>query len=410
SHEPGREAEVDFAEVWVRLAGAPVKAHLFTLRLSHSGKAVHRVYPSQGQEAFFEGHVAAFEALGGIPCGQIRYDNLKPAVHRVCFGRNRAESQRWITFRSHYGFDAFYCTPGIEGAHEKGGVEGEVGRFRRRWFVPVPEVASLAELNERLEEADAAEDARHVDGRARSIGADFAVEAPLLTPLPTEAFDCALTLTPKVDRYSRVGVRQCYYSVPARLIGRRVRVRLGASQVEVFDGSRAVACHPRLTARGAEHLVLDHYLEILAGKPGALPGSKPLAQARGDGSFTALHEAFWSAARARCGDSDGTRLLIEVLLLHRRVARAHVLAGVDAALRAGSLSPDLVAIEARKHAIRVGEDHTTQVEAAAPRRSAAALVTLPARRVARQLPDDSRPAPSVAAYDQLLTRTPGRVS
>src|SRR6266566_4541002 len=109
-------------------------------------------------------------------------------------------------------FDAFYCQPGKEGAHEKGGVEGEVGRFRRRWFVPVPEVASLAELNERIAAADEAEDARHVDGRAASIGADFAVEAPVLGPLPADGFDCALTLSPRVDRYARIPVRQCRYS------------------------------------------------------------------------------------------------------------------------------------------------------------------------------------------------------
>ena len=57
--------------------------------------------------------------------------------------------------------------PGREGAHEKGGVEGEIGRFRRRWFVPVPQAASLAELNARLAEADAAEDARHIEQRGR---------------------------------------------------------------------------------------------------------------------------------------------------------------------------------------------------------------------------------------------------
>ena len=80
----------------------------------------------------------------------IRYDNLKSAVSRVLFGRNRVESERWVAFRSHYGFDAFYCQPGIDGAHEKGGVEGEGGRFRRTHLVPVPEVDSLAELNELL--------------------------------------------------------------------------------------------------------------------------------------------------------------------------------------------------------------------------------------------------------------------
>jgi transposase len=415
AHEPGRDAEVDFGEVWLRLGGELVKAHLFTLRLSYSGKSAHKVFPSQGQEAFLEGHVYAFDQLGGVPCGQISYDNLKPAVYRVCFGRNRIESERWIMFRSHYGFDAFYCQSGKEGAHEKGGVEGEVGRFRRRWFVPVPDVASLEELNGRLAEADAAEDARHIDGRARSIGADFAVEQALLAQLPVEGFDCALTLQPKADRYARIPVRQCRYSVPARLIGRRVRVRLTASTVEAFDGSRLVATHARLVARGAEHLVLDHYLEVLAGKPGALLGSVPLAQARRDGTFTAVHEAFWAAARAKHGDSAGTRVLIEVLLLHRRVARPHVLAGITAALAAGSVSPDLVAIEARKAALgtpaAADTDDMSTVERPVPVRSPAKLVTLSARRNARQL-SDARPAPSVAAYDELLTTTTtsGRVS
>ncbi|NUK82683.1 IS21 family transposase, partial [Streptomyces lunaelactis] len=83
----------------------------------------HRVFASQAQESFLEGHVIAFRVLDGIPTRHIRYDNLKPAVKQVCTGRNRVESERWVTFRSHYGFDAFYCMPCNDGAHEKCGVE-----------------------------------------------------------------------------------------------------------------------------------------------------------------------------------------------------------------------------------------------------------------------------------------------
>jgi hypothetical protein len=132
-HAPGAEAEVDFGEVWVVLAGVTTQCHMFTFRLSHSGKAIHRVYPTQAQEAFLEGDIDAFEDIGGVPTRHIRYDNLTDAVVKVIYGtgRQRTENQRWVLFRSHYGFDAFYCHPGIEDAHEKGGVEGEVGRFRR---------------------------------------------------------------------------------------------------------------------------------------------------------------------------------------------------------------------------------------------------------------------------------------
>jgi hypothetical protein len=214
---------------------------LFTLRLSCSGKAVHRVFASQGQEAFLEGHQYAFETLGRVPAGQIRYDNLKSAVSRVLFGRNRTESQRWIAFRSHYRIEAFYCIPGPAGAHEKGGVEGEVGRFRRQHLVPVPEACSPAELNQCIAAADLADDARHIEHRVRTVGQDFELERGLLRPLPTERFQTGLELRPLVDRYARITVRQARYSVPSRLIGRRVRVLLGASELTVFDGRAEVA-------------------------------------------------------------------------------------------------------------------------------------------------------------------------
>src|SRR5918999_4862841 len=112
--------------------------------------------------------------MRGVPFDKIRYDNLRSAVHRVLFGRTRSESGRWLAFRAHYGFEAFYCLPGRDGAHEKGGVEGDGSRFRRAHLVPVPTVESLAELNARLAAADAAEDARHVDGRAQTVGEAFA--------------------------------------------------------------------------------------------------------------------------------------------------------------------------------------------------------------------------------------------
>jgi transposase len=181
-HAPGVEAQVDFGEVWVVLNGVRTKCFLFVFWLAHSGKAIHRVYPTQAQEAFLEGHIAAFEAIGGIPSGHIKYDNLKGAVSQVVHGpgRARVENERWVLFRSHYGFDAFYCQPGIEGAHEKGGVEGAVGWFRRNHLTPMPEVTDLDELNAKIQAWEAADDARVISGRAEPVGAAFAREQPLL--------------------------------------------------------------------------------------------------------------------------------------------------------------------------------------------------------------------------------------
>ncbi|MFE6056797.1 hypothetical protein ACFQ6N_39180 [Kitasatospora sp. NPDC056446] len=229
-----------------------------------------RVYATASQEAFLEGHLEAFTVLGGVPSVHIRYDNLKPAVKQVLFGRSRLESARWASFKSWYQFSAFYCAPGEVGAHEKGGVEHEGGRFRRKHLVQPPVVESLAELNERLAAIDVAEDARHIHGQPTSIGFDFEAERERLRPLPADDYDCGIDLTPVVARNSRITVRQCYYSVPAKFIGAKVRVKLRANELWVFDGRKVVARHPQLTRRYTYHDLLDHYAGDPAGQAGGV--------------------------------------------------------------------------------------------------------------------------------------------
>jgi hypothetical protein len=162
-----------------------------------------------------------------------------------------------------------------------------------------------------------------------------------------------------------------------------VAVRLGARAVEVHHEGRAVAVHERSHVKGSQTLLLDHYLEVLVRKPGALPGSLTLAQARASGAFTAAHERFWRRARRRLGDAAGTRALIEVLLLHRTLPFLAVHAALDAVARFGSADPDLVAIEARR--LAAGRGPTA--------------VTLDRADVA---PGWARPVPALAGYDALL--------
>jgi len=299
-------------------------------------------------------------------------------------------------------FAAFYCEPGIAGAHEKGGVEGQVGYFRRNHLVPVPEVGSLAELNARIAAAEQAEDARRIGARIRTIGQDFAAEAARLIPLPDEPFETGLLLTPRVDRYSQVTVRMNRYSVPVRLIGRQVRVVLRSSELVIYDGRHEAARHGRMTARGGETLVLDHYLEALMRKPGALAGSVPLDQARAAGAFTGAHEALWSAARRASGEPAATRVLVEVLLLHRHMDAADVVTGIEAALSVGAHAADVVAVEARRAADARAAGPAPQAGGGGTR-DVPQVTSLTLRRLAA-LPADSRPLPAVSAYDQLLTR------
>ncbi|GAA2530915.1 hypothetical protein Ahu01nite_094580 [Winogradskya humida] len=402
THRPGEEAEVDFGEVTINLRGEPVTCMLFALRLSFSGKAVHRIFASGGTEAFLEGHAHAFTALDGVPTGKIRYDNLRAAVAQVLgFSRQRVETIRWTAFRSHFSVDAFYCQPGLQGAHEKGGVEGQIGWFRRNHLVPVPEVDSFEQLNAMVDAWDAADEARRIGSRAQTIGEMFAIEQPLLVPLPGEPFETGTWLGPRVDRYSQVTVRTNRYSVPVRLVGRHVRVHLHASHLVVYDDRTEVARHERLMAKGRTRLDLDHYLEALLRKPGALPGSTALEQARSAGRFTPVHDAWWEAVRKTHGDATGTRALVEVLLLHRHMSHEHVVAGLATALQAGALTADAVALQARKFAET--DDHRHPVDRQVW--PVSNVISLTERRLA-QLPADTRPLPTVTAYDQLLRLPP----
>jgi transposase len=378
-HPLGEEAEVDFGSASVYLAGVLVEVSMFIMRLSASGRGYARAYLNEAQEVFLDGHVRAFGHYGGVP-KRIRYDNLKAAVERVLKGRDRIESDRFMALRSHYGFDSFFCQPGLKGSHEKGGVEGEVGRFRRRHLVPVPKVDSMVELNELLAAGAAKDDERFIAQRRITVAEHFVLEADTLRPLPAEAFDVSVVASHRVDRKSRVSVRGCLYSVPAAHVGKRLDVRLGAETVEVYDGATVVARHAR-ALKGDEVLALDHYLEVLAIKTGAFPGATAFARARAGGAFGAVHERFWAEARRRLGDRDGTRALIEILLLHRSVPADALVTGMRRALTAGSIDATVIAIEARR---------------------AAEPIVATVVPIGEGLSRFDRPAPSIADYDDLL--------
>ena len=219
-----------------------------------------------------------------------------------------------------------------------------------------------------------------------------------------------------MDPKSRVCVRQSYYSVPVRLAGRKVTVRLGARELAVLDGTRVVATHVRSLHKGTEDLVLDHYLEVLARKPGALPGATALHQARAAGTFTGGHQRYWDTARHRLGDSAGTRALIAVLLLHRTLPAGAVEAGMAAALGCDRIDADLVAVAARRHLDEVASTQqvtttgTTAAMEALPLLEAAAPgmgVGMGGRAWLGGDTPDTRPEPDLSGYDELLPAAGG---
>jgi transposase len=379
-HDPGVGAEVDWGEADVNLAGVLTTVFLFFMRASFSGAAFCQGSLVETQQAFLELHVEAFDWFGGV-FEQLRYDNLASAVKRVLKGRRRVESDRFVALRSHYLFESEFTRPGIEGAHEKGGVEGEVGRFRRNHLVPVPAVASLAELNALLLKGCERDLGRRIVGRSVTVGEAWATERPLLGALPADRFDVAETATPRVDAKSLVTVRQNRYSVPVSLAGLRVSVRIGAREITVSHGGKQVACHERLQGRFGTSAKLDHYLELLERKPGGLERSLALRQERERGAWPACFDEFWAALTVRYGASEAARQMIDVVMLIREHDPARVALAVQGALAAGAHDGRAVAVLARR-AHTAGQPPPLQLE---PR-----------------LALHARPEPGLAEYNELI--------
>ncbi|HMJ35044.1 MAG TPA: hypothetical protein VK501_14125 [Baekduia sp.] len=207
--------------------------------------------PVETQQAFQEGHVHAFAWFDGV-FGEVRYDNLTSAVKQVLKGRRRVESDRFVALRSRYLYDSVFTTPGIAGAHEKGGVEGEVGRLRRNHLVPVPAVGSIAQLNRLLLDACEQDLSRRIAGRPLTVAEQLAIERPALRALPAEPLDATETASVRVDSKALVTVRQNRYAVPVALAGLRAGAAVGAREI-IISPPRPRGGAPRAAARPLCH-------------------------------------------------------------------------------------------------------------------------------------------------------------
>ena len=381
-HEAGEEGEVDLYEAVVEFDAGQEKVDFFVMRGCHSGASFHWPLRTVDQQAFMEAHAEGFSHFGGS-FRTMRYDNLKQAVRKILRGHDREQSERFKRLRSHYLFDAVFCQPGLRGAHEKGGVEGEVGHFRRNFLVPVPKVRDWQHLIEHCRSSMRKDLDRQIDGREESIGEALARERLLLLDLP-ESFDSKRRFKPRVDDKSRVVLLRNRYSVPVELCGLEVEAELTSLEVVVRHHGQEVARHARLYGSGGDRLVLDHYLEVLRYKPQALANSIPLHQAKANGSFPPAYVELFSRLRKRLGESEGARQMVDILFLHRRYGAAVVSAAVNAALSSGAYDFSAVALIAR------GFD-TPKTTVARPLRL-------------RLLHGPDVPVPDCSQYDQLLTK------
>jgi transposase len=251
-YRPGQVLQVDWAEMPTRptIAGRERRVYALICTLPFSGASTAYFTFDMTIESFLQGHVRAFEWLGGVP-RECVYDNLRAAVARreKVDGRDVITwNQRFSQLRGHYAFHATACTP--QTPREKGAVEGAV-RYHKTGFWPARRFDTLTELDDvyaRWRDGVALP-RRHATGR--HIVADrLAVEREALRLLPPVDFDAAGRRSSRVpiDGYLKHG--RCFYRAPETLVHQRVELRYDRDEVWIEHRGQTVARYPRSYLHG----------------------------------------------------------------------------------------------------------------------------------------------------------------
>jgi len=249
----------------------------------------------------------------------------------------------------------------------------------------VPSVQNLEELNLLMLSASVEEQSRVITGRTQTIGAVMLAEQEHLLSLAEERFDLASLHFPRINASGCVKVLTNFYSAPLPM-GTSVHVKAYSAYVEIWYQAKCVARHERCYERHQKVLHLDHYLDTLTKKPGALAGSTALEQCRAQGGWPASFDRFWGLLKEREGQQAGTRAMIDVLLLGREYGAAPVRRAVEEALDVGCVNAGAIRYLLNVH-------HLKQGPAAKP---------IDIGVLSRY----DRPQPSLAAYDRLLPNGP----
>ena len=331
---PAGEAQVDFGEALVVIAGVEQKAHYLAMDLPHSDDCFVAAFPAETTEAFLEGHVRAFAYFGGVPT-RILYDNTKIAVAKILGGEERQRTRAFSELQSYYLFADKFGRPAR--GNDKGKVEGLVGYARRNFMVPIPRANSWEELNLHLEADCRKRRERRLRGHTETIGERFERDRAALLPLPATAYEACEKISARVSSLSLVRYRSNDYSVPTEYGHRQVWVKGYVHEVVIACGSEVITRHQRSYER--EAVIFDplHYLALLEQKTRALDQAAPLAGWQLPECFAQLRRLL--EARLR---KHGSREYVQVLRLLETFDLSEVTRAVEDALRLGAISFDAV--------------------------------------------------------------------
>jgi len=334
-HRPG-EAQVDFGYALVKVSGVLRRVGFFVMVLPYSDAFFVMAFERECTESYWAGHVEALEYFGGVP-HRISYDNSKVMVSKIVGAHERKLTDGFLKLQSHYLFREHFCRVGR--ANEKGVVEGVVKFARLNFFVPVPRVRDLAELNRKLVESCREDLKRRLRGKGGTKAEMLKEDQAAFLPLPAGAFDACRKQPTRANSLSLVRFDDNDYSVPVAYAHHEILIKGYVNRVILCRQDKVVAEHCR--SWGKEGTVFDyrHYLPLLERKPGSLDYARPLAGLD-------LPECFDTLRRRLQGEEEkegaGVREFIRVLRLLEDYPMAKLRIAVEKALLSHVHSRDAV--------------------------------------------------------------------
>lgn len=328
-HQPGVVAQSDFthmADLGITLGGVPFPHLLFHLVLTYSNVEAVHLCPSESFEALAEGLEACLWQLGGVP-QQHRTDHLSAAVRPLDADGRAQATARYQALMAHYGLEPTTTTAGE--AHESGDVEQAHYRFKQAVDQAL-RVRGSRDFRTRAAYAHFLQDL--VRRRNLTRQRRFAAERQALRPLPATPLAPCREVRVSVSRFSTIQVLRNTYSLPARLIGLSVLVRVRAETLEVYRGTAHLHTMPRLHGQGQHRIDYHHVISSLVRKPGAFAQYRYRDDLFPTLTFRRAYDALTTATPAKAD-----REYVRVLHLAARRSEAEVEAALVLLLEQQSL-------------------------------------------------------------------------
>lgn len=330
----GSALQMDHGEVDCIIADSRMICYLFIGSIPGTTLRYCQLFGTKAQEAWGEFHERCFRFYKGIFLRLI-YDNDTVLI-KDCSKGQHIETNFSLALCEHYGFNSVYCNPAA--GNEKGSVENGVGYCRRNYLPGCPSYHNFDMVNGYLEQQCLDEIAKSTHARNGESAQTILEEVknnlkPLLPKRKWSQRDSRV-----VNRYQMVEVYDHFYSVPEKFTERHVRVAIGAFSIAIYNKEELIHEHVRIFAPGEDSLLLDHYLDQLRKKPGALWDCKVTKGILDDKAL----EALWGRLFERNSLRKAQKDFIEILYLKKAYKETDWKAGINKAFECGAYEPTAV--------------------------------------------------------------------